>query len=294
MRCHLRPSRLLVALLTAAIAAVAPGQVLLDEAPPEMQGVGIEEHLDTRLPLDLEFTDSDGSTVRLGDFFVDDGVPVILTLNFFRCQMLCTLTLNGLVDSIEAIDWSAGKEFRILTLSIASEEGPELADVKKRAYLNRYDRPEAPEGWRFLTGSRESIDRLCDAVGFGFRRLPGRNDEEYDYAHSSSIMFVTPDGRLSRYMNDVQFEPRDVRLALVEASEGAIGSPMEKFLLFTCYRYDPDLNSYAASAVKIMRFAGMLTTFAILAGIGLLWLRGPRGHAVELVESSESPSEPEA
>lgn len=262
---------LVVAALWAGDSARAERPLLADELPPELEGVGIVERLGEHVPLQLDFVDEKGNSVTLAELFHQDR-PVILTLNYYRCPMLCSLTLNGLVNGLNEIDWSAGADFDIVTLSIAPEEGPELADVKKRAYLTQYDRETAAEGWHFLTGRKENIEALAKAVGFGYRKVEKKNE----YAHTSSIIFVTPDGRISRYMNDVQFEAKDLRLALVEASEGAIGSPMDKFLLFMCYHYDPEAGGYALAASKMMRLGGMLTIVAIGAGILLLWRRGPR------------------
>lgn len=241
------------------------------DAPDEFDGVGITERLNETIPLDLEFTDEAGKAVKLREYFVP-GRPVILTLNYYRCPMLCSLTLNGMVDALNELDWSAGKEFTIVTVSISPDEGPDLADVKKQAYLTQYRRESAKEGWRFLVGRQREIELLAQATGFGYRFDP----KSGDYAHTSTIMFVTPDGRLSRYMNDVKFQPRDVRLALIEASEGAIGSPMDKFLLFMCFHYDPLRGSYAASAMKLMKMGGAMTLLLLATGVGVLWLRGSR------------------
>lgn len=270
-------------LLAVTIAAAALGgsargqsQYSADEKPAELEGVGIDEHLNQAIPLDLRFADESGKDVKLGDYF-KPGKPVILTLNYFRCPMLCTLTLNGLVDGLNDVEWSAGQQFEIVTVSFNPAEGPELAHAKKEAYLTQYKRASAKDGWHFLTGDQANIDALCKAVGFGFRKTSDGN-----FAHTSTIMFLTPDARLSRYMNDVQFQARDLKFALIEASQGAIGSPMDKFLLFMCYHYDPLSKSYAASAMKIMRLGGVVTVMLMAAGLGMLWWRGshPRPEAL--------------
>jgi protein SCO1/2 len=272
----------LIAVVAMAGVARAERPLLADELPAELEGVGIVERLGETLPLDLRFVDEQGRIVRLGDYFEPER-PVLLTLNFYRCAQLCSLTLNGVLDVLNQTDWTAGEEFTVVTISIADEEGPDLAQLKKKAYLSRYDRPEKTDaGWSFLTGDRENIDALCKAVGFGYRRVekPSPADDggamDYDYAHSSTIVFVTPEGVISRYMNDIQFPPDGFRLGLVEASRGAIGKPMEKLLLSICFRYDPDKNSYVVSAVKLMRLAGAMTVVLIGAGLLMLWIRGPR------------------
>jgi len=268
-----------VLLTPAARSQVQPGDV-----PREFEGVGITEKLDHTIPLDTAFKNEQGEYVTLRQYF-QPGKPVILTLNYLRCPQLCTLTLNGMVDGLKEIEWAAGNEFQIVTISFNAEEGPDLARVKKDAYLTQYQKPSVKDGWHFLTGSQSSIDAICNATGFGYRA-----DGKGDFAHTSTIMFLTPDGKLSRYMNDVRFEPRDLRFALIEASQGAIGSPMDKFLLFMCYHYDPKSNSYAASAIKIMRLGGVLTLLVMTAGLCVLWTRGShdRGMAVAGTPDNES------
>jgi protein SCO1/2 len=250
--------------------------VIADELPPELEGVGIVERLDQQAPLDLPFKDETGRNVTLRDF-LKPGRPLILTPVYYRCPMLCNHLLNGLVNGLNEVEWSAGKEFSIVSFSINPNEGPEVADVKKRAYLTQYKRQSAKDGWHFLTGSPQSIDAMCKAIGFGYRP-----DGKGDYAHTATILFLTPDGKISRYMNDVLFEPRDLRFALVEASQGSIGSAMDKFLLFMCYQYDPHSNSYAASAMKIMRLGGLVTIMLLGTGLGLLWWRGSHGRTAPI------------
>jgi protein SCO1 len=275
-----RTAALLIAaacgLACAALAAPAVAQVPLsaDETPRELEGVTITEHLDQTIPLDLTFHNEQGADVRLRDFFKPDR-PVILVLGYYTCPMLCQLTRSGLVESMKELEWSAGKEFAVLFVSINPDEKHDDASIKKDAYLLLYDRETAKDGLHFLTGNDREIELLAKATGFGYRYDPIAQE----YAHTSTIMFLTPDGRLSRYINDVKFEPRDMRLALVEASEGAIGSPMDKFLLMMCYHYDPLRNSYAASAWKIMRLGGAVTVALLALGLSLLWWRGHRWDA---------------
>ena len=165
-----------------------------------------------------------------------------------------------------------GEDFDIVTVSINPEEGPELATMKKKGYLTQYDCPTAAEGWHFLTGEQANIEKLATAVGFKYRYV----EETGEYAHAASIMFITPGGKVSRYMNDVMFDPKAVRLALVEASEGSIGSPVDRFMLMMCYYYDPEAGSYAFSAMKLMRLVGLLTVLAIGVVLLVLWRRGPK------------------
>jgi len=261
----------LPAFVTCLAAVHGQAPLLAEDVPAELEDVTIIDRTGDAVPLDLAFVDEAGRAVTLGDYF-QPGHPVILTLNYYRCPMLCTLALNGMVDALNDIDWAAGGEFDIVTVSINPDEGPELATQKKKGYLTQYDCPTADEGWHFLTGRQENIEKLATAVGFKYRRI----EETGEYAHAASIMFITPEGRISRYMNDVMFDPKAVRLALVEASEGAIGSPVDKFLLMMCYHYDPEAGSYAFSAMKLMRLVGILTLLALGVVLLLLWRRGPK------------------
>jgi protein SCO1/2 len=273
---------LLAAVAFAAAAGFARAEVPLiaDKTPKDLEGVGITEHLNETIPLDLAFKDENGADVKLRDYFTP-GKPVILTLNYYNCKMLCNLTLNGMVDGLNGVEWSAGKEFQIVTVSINPAERPELAHAKKSAYLTQYKRDSVKGGWHFLTGDQANIDALCEATGFGYKPV-----DNGDFAHTATIMFLTPDGKISRYMNNVMFEPRDLKFALIEASQGAIGSPMDKFLLLMCFHYDPLRNSYAASAMKIMRLGGMVTLVLLLTGLGMLWWRGPRKGATAATDQA--------
>jgi protein SCO1/2 len=240
---------------------------IADRAVPALDEVGVEEHLDAKLPLDLEFIDENGDTVRLGDFF-DGERPVILTLNYYRCPMLCGLMLNGVVDGLEQMDWTPGVEFEMVTISIDPLETPELAKAKKQNYLKRYQRPAAARGWHFLTGKQSNITRLAETVGFGYTY-----DAESDqYAHAAVIFVNTPDGRVARYLYGIEYPPKSLRLALLEASEGKIGSALDQIILY-CYHYDPDSRRYAPVAMNIMRVGGGATALILGVSLGSLWIR---------------------
>ena len=273
-----RTTRFMLVTAIAATSAIvcspeATAQRLADELPPELEGVGIVQRLDENVPMDLAFTNSVGKPVRLEEL-VRDGRPAILTLNYYRCPMLCSLTLNGMVDGLRDMKWSAGEEFDIITVSINPEEGPELAAQNKTGYLSSYGREGAEDGWHFLVGESDQIETLADAVGFGYRF----DEESGEYAHTASIIFLTPEGRISKYMNDVRFNPRDLRFALVEASGGGIGSPIDTMLLFNCFQWDPERGSYVPNAWKIMRLGGILTIIILVVGILVLSAKGPRGR----------------
>jgi protein SCO1/2 len=237
------------------------------DVPPELVGVGVDEKLGEMVPLDAEFRDEAGVRVTFRELLAD-GKPTIVTPVFYNCPMLCTQVLNGLTDGMSKLEWSAGEEFNIITYSFNPEETPKLAAAKRDIYLGFYERPSARQGWRFLTGSPESVNAMNDALGIRTRRT-----EDGLYAHTAAIVFITPQGRIARYMNDVMFKERDLRFALVEASEGTIGSPMDQFLLMMCYQYNPDKNSFTPSAWKIMRGGGALTAVLLAGGLSFMWLR---------------------
>jgi protein SCO1/2 len=238
------------------------GPTFADEKINALEGVGITEHLDAQLPLDITFKDDSGNEVVLGQYFTNEK-PIIITLNYYRCPMLCSLTLNGLTAGLEEMDWTLGDEFEVITLSINPDEKPPLAKKNKEGYLGHYSREGAEKGWHFLTGDQENITKLADSLGFGY--VFDSNTGEFH--HTASIMFITPDGRISKYMNDVQFKGQDLRFALIEASEGRIGTMLDTLLLFNCFQYDPDSNSYTPVAWKLMRTGGVL--MLVVLGVGL-------------------------
>ena len=238
------------------------GPTFADEKINALEGVGITEHLDAQLPLDITFKDDSGNEVVLGQYFTNEK-PIIITLNYYKCPMLCSLTLNGLTAGLEEMDWTLGDEFEVITLSINPDEKPPLAKKNKEGYLGHYSREGAEKGWHFLTGDQENITKLADSLGFGYVFDPNTGE----FHHTASIMFITPDGRISKYMNDVQFKGQDLRFALIEASEGRIGTMLDTLLLFNCFQYDPDSNSYTPVAWKLMRTGGVL--MLVVLGVGL-------------------------
>jgi protein SCO1/2 len=232
--------------------------------PPSLRRVGFDQRLNAQVPLDLEFKDEAGRTVKLGDYF--GSKPVILVLAYFRCPMLCTQVLNGLVQALMDITINVGKEFNVVTVSFDPRDTPVMAAAKKKTYLGRYARPGADAGWHFLTGEQESIHRLTEAVGFRYT-YDARNDQ---FAHASGIMILTLSGRISRYFYDIHYSPRDVRLGLVEASENRIGSPVDQILLY-CFHYDPAEGKYGAVIMNLVRLGGVLTVLAIGAFVVIMW-----------------------
>ncbi|GAB4237383.1 MAG: SCO family protein [Acidobacteriota bacterium] len=268
------PGGFLLAVLTwsGTAAAQRPENVL--------EQVTIEQKLDAQVPLDLTFRNEAGDTVTLAQLF--RGRPVILTLVYYECPMLCTLVLNGTVAALRALEFSVGNEFDVVTVSIDPDEGPELAAAKKAQYLQEYGRNGAETGWHFLTGDDDSIRRLADAVGFRYVY-----DEESDqYAHAAGIMLLTPQGRVARYFYGVEYSPRDLRLGLIEAAEERIGSPADQVLLF-CYHYDPSQGKYTLAVLSLVRTAGVVTVLA-LAGLLVVFLRRER-QAVHVPARTPSP-----
>ena len=238
--------------------------------PRELARVGVEEKLDAALPLQLLFKDENGRDVSLGSYF-RPGHPVVLTLNYYRCPMLCTLELNGLVSAMKGLAWTAGDEFNVVTLSFDPRETPALARAKQQSYVEDLGRPSAEVGWHFLTGSGASIEALTKAVGFSYEY-----DRQTDqYGHAAVVMLVTPEGRVARYLYGVRFEPATLKLALLEASKGKIGSTWERFILY-CYHYDSGQGRYALAALSIMRVGGALTVLVLGCVIGTFWLRDRR------------------
>ena len=247
-------------------------QERMEPPPKALENVGIDEKTDAALPLERTFTDEDGREVSLGRYF-RTGRPVILTLNYYRCPMLCTLELNGLTDALRGLSWAPGDRFDVVTVSIDPREMPPLALEKKRTYLAALNRPGAEGGWHFLTGSAASIEALTSAVGFRYAY-----DADTDqFGHAAAIVLATPEGRVSRYLYGVQYDPSTLRLALLEASKGRIGSALDRFILY-CYHYDPNQGRYALAAETIMRLGGTLAVLALGATLSGLWLREWRLH----------------
>jgi protein SCO1/2 len=256
--------------LCAQTMAPAPeGIVRADEKPEILKGVGIEQKLDGPLPLEAPLRDEAGNAVRLGDYFGKR--PVILALVYFNCPMLCTQVLNGLVSSLSVMSLEAGRDFEVVAVSFDARDTPSDARAKKDAYMTHYRRPNAEAGWHFLTGDAASIARLTTAAGFRYRY----DDRLGQFAHASAIMVATPEGRLARYFYGIEYSPRDLRLGLVEASAGRIGTPVDQVLLY-CFHYDPARGKYGAAVVNLVRLAGVATL--VLLGVSL-WTMSRRRAA---------------
>jgi protein SCO1/2 len=240
-----------------------------------LEGVGIDQKLGAQLPLDLTFRDETGATVRLGDYF--GRKPVVLTLVYYNCPMLCNQVLNGLTSALGAVSFDIGNEFDVVTVSFDPRETPQLAGSKKETYIQWYKRAGAAAGWHFLTGDRVSIEKLTESAGFHYKF-----DQSTDqFIHASGIMIATPQGRLARYFYGIEYAPKDLRLGLIEASDNRIGNPVDRLLLY-CYHYDPAAGKYGATVMNILRLAAIATLAGFVAMVWLLRRRGPGADRVSV------------
>ncbi|MCG8457517.1 MAG: SCO family protein, partial [Holophagales bacterium] len=228
-----------------------PSQVLVEpeKMPGPLKEVRVDQKLGNQLPLDAELVDEHGKAVKLGDFFGER--PVILAFVYYECPMLCSLILNGLASSLGVLSFTPGEEFDVVAISIDPRETPEMAAAAEASTLTRYGKPETEAGWHFLIGDEATVGRIAEVAGFGYEYLPTTDE----YAHASAIMVTTPEGVLSQYFYGIEYPPKDVRLALVEASSNQIGSLVDQILLY-CYRYDPEVGRYTAVAMRILRLTG--------------------------------------
>ena len=242
------------------------GLVQPQDMPGPLKEVAFEQHLGDKLPLDTPFVDEYGKNVTLGDYFGER--PVILTFVYYQCPMLCTLSLNGVAKSLGVLNFDVGREIDVVAVSIDPGESPEMARQARADTLARYGRPGTEAGWHFLTGDQSSIARLTEAAGFSYTYLP----EDDEYAHTSGIVIANPDGTISQYFFGIEYPPRDVRLALVEASAGKIGSVVDQVLLY-CFRFDPEQGKYTAATIRILRLAGGLFVLGLAIFFWTTWRR---------------------
>jgi protein SCO1/2 len=261
------PVLLAIALLATSSAAQMNNGIMgapANTRPPRLENVGIEQHLDAQVPPDLTFRDETGKTVKLGDYFGHK--PLILNLVYFNCTMLCGEALAGLSSAMRLVKFDVGNEFDVITVSFDPRETPEMAAAKKIDYVKRYGRPNAASGWHFLTGQPESINALTKVVGFQYQYDAKSNQ----FAHATAIMVLTPQGRISRYFYGVDFPPKDLRMGLVEASQGKIGNAVDAVLLY-CYHYDPETGKYGAMVSNILRLAAATTILVMGIFLFILW-----------------------
>jgi protein SCO1/2 len=248
--------------------------------PPVLKKVGIDQKLNEQLPLDAVFKDELGNEVRLGQFF--KGKPVVIALVYYTCPMLCNQVMNGMLGSFRQTSLNIGEDFEVVTVSFDTKDTPAIASAKKTTYIAGYNRPSGNAGWHFLTGDDANIKRLADAVGFRYTW----DEQTKQYAHASGIMIATAEGKLARYFYGIEYPPRDLRLALVEASENKIGTPVDALMLY-CYHYDPATGKYGVVIMNVIRIAGVVTIILIV-GL-LLILRKRSARSMRLRETHAAP-----
>ncbi len=271
----------LVLTLSFLLLVVAGGYARANGARPQaLRDVEFDQKLGAQVAPDIKFRDETGKAIQLSEYFTTK--PVILMLAYYKCPHLCPLALEGLVKSLKAISFDAGKEFSVLTASIDPNDSPEIAAAKKQKYLQMYGRSGAERGWHFLTGEKESIDRLAQAVGYRYTY----DAEQKQYAHSTGIVVLTPQGKISRYFYGIEYSPRDLRLSLVEASENKIGSPFDQLLLF-CYHYDPTNGKYSLVIMNVLRLAGLVTALGLGACVIIMLRRERFGVARQARQKAE-------
>jgi protein SCO1 len=240
--------------------------------PPQLQHVGIEQRLNQQIPPGLEFRDEAGKPVHLGQYFGKG--PLILNFVYFHCPMLCGQVLQGLTGALRAIGYSAGKDFTVLTVSFDPHETPEMAAAKKKMVLATYGRPEAEQGWHFLTGDAAAVAALTKAAGFQYQY----NAQNNQFAHPTAILTLTPEGKIAQYYYGIDYAPRDLRLGLVQASNGQIGTLTDEVLLY-CYRYDPQTGKYSAIISRVLRISGAVWLAMVGAFLVVMFRTEPKYHA---------------
>ena len=249
-----------------------PSETSSNGIPEPLKKAGIEQKLNSQLPLDAKFKDSEGKIVKLGDYF-GKGRPVILALVYYECPMLCNEVLNGLTGSLKGISFDAGKEYDVIALSFDARENekPNLAKNKKTSYIERYNRPETADGWHFLTGTQEEIDKVAEAVGFNYTFDKKTNQ----FAHAGGIMVATPEGRLSRYLYGIDYAPKDLKFSVMESSENRIGNPAEQLYLY-CFHYDPSTGKYGFAILNVLRAMAIATLLGLGAMFIVFWRKNKK------------------
>jgi protein SCO1 len=266
---------MLAMLLTGTHAVAQTDTVVPDRYEPvpprfkrDTQNVGITEHLGAKIPLGLTFTDSTGQQITLDSIFKRNR-PVILQLGYFDCPMICDVVSKEIMESVKDLTLELGKDYDIIYLSVNPRERWELGQEKKRNYIEIYNKPGAAEGWHFLVGQENNIQQLADAVGFGFRKVEGKEE----WSHPPMIVVLTGTGQISRYFYGNRYPSDQVRISLVEAGDGKVGSYVEQVLVALCYHFDGYSGKYSFAYMNLMRMAGISTVFIVLIVLGRLWIR---------------------
>lgn len=263
MKSFLHPA-MLIASLAAALAPTAFSASKLPALPDRFKGIGIEQKLNAPIPLDTVFRDESGASVPLRTFF--GRKPVLLAFVYYRCPMLCSQVLSGVVAGLRPLSLKPGRDFEIVAISFDPADTPAEASAKRAQYSRSYSSKAGTNGWHFLTGTEPSIQAITQAAGFRYRWDPANKI----FIHASGVMIATPEGRLARYLYGVEYEPKDLKLGLIESSHNRIGSPVDQILLL-CYHYDPKTGKYGAVVMNVLRLAGVLTLIVMGTALFVLW-----------------------
>jgi protein SCO1/2 len=261
----------LVFMLAIAVPSFANNAAL---RPPDLKGIGIEQKLNAQVPLDTMFRDETGAAVSLSKYF--GRRAVLLAPVYYTCPNLCSQILSGMVSGLRPLSLTPGRDFDIVAISFDPSDKPEVAGAKRDKYVHSYSHKATTAGWHFLTGDQKSITAVMNAIGFHYRW----DDKNKMFVHASGLMILTPDGHVARYLYGVDYEPKDLKLGLVEASNRKIGSPVDQILLF-CYHYDPATGKYGLVVLNTLRGAAVLTLVVLGAGLAWLWRRDLRTYHVE-------------
>jgi len=237
------------------------------ELPKEFENVGVDEHLGGQLDLSLPFVSDEGEQVTLGKYF-NGSKPVLMAMVYYTCPSLCNHHLNALNDTMKKLKWTAGQEFEVVAVSMNHREGPDVAAAKKVNYVKNYGRPESINGWHFLTGTEENINKLADQLGFKFKWI----EDQQQYAHAAVAYVVTPGGKLSRYLYGLAVDDETLRLSLIEASNGKIGTVVDHLILY-CLQFDPGKNKFTLYAWNVMRLGGGLVLVVMALILVPIWMR---------------------
>jgi protein SCO1/2 len=238
--------------------------------PPALREIGFDQNLDGQMPLDTPFKDEAGRTVKLGDYFGTR--PVVMVFAYYDCPMLCTVVINGLASALNVLSLQPGSDFEIVTVSFNPRDTPATASAKKASYIARYKQPGGAGAWHFLTGDQRSIDRVTKAAGFRYVW----DQDTQQFAHPTGVMVLTPDGRLARYLFGIEYGPRDLRYAIVDASKGKVGSAVDSLALY-CYHYDPAAGKYTVAIMRLVRAGGAATVLALGAFIFIMTRKERQG-----------------
>jgi len=234
--------------------------------PQKLEGIQIKEKLGQSIAIqDFKFTDETGAVVPLSTYF-HQGKPVILSFSYYECPSLCGVVLNGLTDGMKGMNWVAGNQFQAINVSIDPKEKSDLAATKKKAFVEALGKPEAASGWHFLVGEEDQIRGLAEQAGYGYRY----DEASKEYLHSAGVFILTPEGKISRILYGIQYRPNDMKLSLVEASSGKVGTILDRIILF-CYSYDPVLHKYSVVFQRVMQLAAFLTILIVGIYMLLFW-----------------------